>query len=73
MFVDDVAAEASNPDASVVEAQLAHFLDSVCSRLTADGLEISASKSVVTAYTPELGRCIAARPKRFGITFTKWV
>ena len=39
MFVDDVSAELANHDPGVVERQLAGFLLSVCSRLTADGLE----------------------------------
>ena len=51
VFVDDVSAEMAAYDSTAVERQLAGFLQSVCSRLTADGLEISASKSVVSAST----------------------
>ena len=46
---------------------------SVCSRLTADGLGISASKSVVTASTKKLGEAVAKRLKQFGIKCVKKV
>ena len=49
VFVDDLAADTQSEDADEAKTSLSNFLLGVCSRLTADGLEASASKSVVTA------------------------
>lgn len=73
VFVDDVSAEMADHDPVVVESQLAGFLLSVCSRLTKDGLEISASKSVVTASNQTLGKAICNRLGKLGISFVKRV
>ena len=66
VFVDDIAADTEHEDAEVVKTRLANFLRSICCRLTADGLEVSATKSVVTASTRELGEGIANKLKTSG-------
>jgi hypothetical protein len=71
VFVDDLSAEVANKDPKSVIQQLAGFLMIVCSRLTADGMEISAAKSVVTASTQAVGEEVARRTKAFGIKFQK--
>ena len=60
-FVADVAAEVADEDEDQAVSQLIRFLRSVCSRLTADGLEISPTKSVVTASIGDVGRKIASK------------
>ena len=59
-FVDDVGAETADADEGTVISNLTGFLRSVCSRLTADGLEISPTKSVVTASVAKWGEKLPA-------------
>ena len=73
VYVDDIMAAALADSDEEVKSALTNFLRSICSRLTADGLEISASKSVVTASSQSLGEDIAANLSQFGIRFTKRV
>ena len=73
VFVDDVAADTADPEEEEAESQLSGFLLSVSSRLTPDGLDISSSKSVVTASNPALGRRIVGRLRCFGLSFTNKV
>ena len=61
VFVDDVGAEAASSDEDEVVSKLTGFFRAVCSRLTADGLGISAAESVVTASIPAVGRRIAKK------------
>lgn len=73
VFVDDVAAETDDVDKEVVVSNLVGFLRSVCCRLTADGLEISPTKSQGTSSVGEVGRSIAAKFAGFGVKFAQRV
>lgn len=52
-----------------VKSNLTNFLRSICSRLTADGVETSTSKCVVKASETALGESIVANMSQFGIKY----
>ena len=72
VVVDDLSAEADDSDPAEVVRVLSGFLVIACSRLTSDGLEISATKSVVTATTRQIGEAVAQRLGAFKIKCLKF-
>lgn len=71
VFVDDIAADTGDDEEDSVVTRLSRFLQSTCCRLTADGMEVSASKSVVTATKSSTGEAIAGKLNHLGIRYTK--
>lgn len=69
VFVDDIAADMHAACGEQVRSAITKSLLIICSRFTADGLEVSASKSVVTASTNKLSESIVANRSPFGIRF----
>ena len=61
LFVDDLSNEATGNDEQTV-AQLGSFADHAIDIIHADGMEVSQTKSVISASHPTLATGVGARP-----------
>ena len=68
LYVDDLSVEVCGTQAVVV-TQLHAFTSHFCDSITADGGEVSTTKSLCTASSPSLGRRIAGALARYGIQY----
>jgi hypothetical protein len=70
LFVDDLSAESVSVERHV-KHHLVRFVHMVCERIKADGMEVSATKSVCTASTERLGQELAEELSQHGVRFTR--
>ena len=66
VVVNDIAAEMADEDEDKVVSDLSKSLLSICWRLTADGLEISETKSVATVWLQAIGERLPTNLAGFG-------
>ena len=69
LFVDDLSSE-HDGEGDHIASELGGFNDLVAIRIREDGMEVSQSKSVVSASTPALGAAVMDRLKPHGIKHT---
>ena len=69
LFVDDLSSEHDGTNGTIV-SELGGFNDLVALRIQEDGMEVSQSKSVVSASSPALGAEVMDKLKARGIKHT---
>ena len=69
LFVDDLSAELAGEKDTIV-SELGGFTELVIQRIHEDGMEVSTTKSIVSASTPSLGDAMQNKLKNRGINYS---